>query len=260
MHKIIYKLVLIWVFVFSWQAGMIYADVIIKVRALNPLNTKETAVIYYPLPKEISKENILKQKITYSLDHSQDEEPLKTTFQISFDEEKGEYYIDDEIFLLPKEVVTLEVHVEDVWGIERAKIEELRDEVGGLLKAWEEGSPEVQSGEEAVAKEETKEFAVMMKLEILNGLDKILERQEKNQIINVGVERHIMAYEDNMDELRQVQQDIVLLANLIQFETQESKEGDLESDELLESETENSAEVQISDEDEVLEGDKNIEK
>lgn len=259
MRKITCKSILILLLAFAVQITAAHADVVIKVRALNPLNTKETAVINYPLPKEITKENILKQKITYSMDHSQDEEPPKTVFQISFDEAKGEYYIDDEIFLLPKEVVTLEVHVEDVWGIKKARIEELRDEVGGLLKVWEEEFSQAEVGEERDEEKETKEFAVMMKEEILSGLDKIIERQDKNKIINVGVERHITAYENNMDELRQVQQDIVLLANLIQFESQESEEKDFENSELSETEMGNSAEPQIPDENEVLEVDENIE-
>ena len=130
MRKTIVPLLFAGIIMACWQVSMVSADVVIKVRALNPLDTKETAVINYPLPKEISKENILKQKITYSLDHSQDEEPPKASFKISFDEIEGGYYIDDEVFLLPKEVVTLEVHVEDVWAIEKSQIAELRDSSG----------------------------------------------------------------------------------------------------------------------------------
>ena len=45
---------LIGLFMAGWQAGAACADVVIKVRALNPLDTKEKAVINYPLPKEVS--------------------------------------------------------------------------------------------------------------------------------------------------------------------------------------------------------------
>ena len=211
---------------FVWFAADAHADVVIKVRALNPLDTTETAPIQYPLPKEITEKDILKRVITYSLDHSEHEEPPKTEFNIEFDEEQGGYFIKDEVVLLPKEVVTLAVHVNDIWVIPTQQIEEMRGEVDGLLNDWEEqlkqGS-ETKTEEEKSKDEETKEFALMMKGEVLKGLDEIMARQEKNSIIAVGVERHITAYSDNIGDLRQIQQDIVLLANLIQYE------GDLEA-------------------------------
>lgn len=259
MRKSIWILILIGFIMAGRQTGMVCADVVIKVRALNPLDTKEKAVINYPLPKKISKENILKRKITYSMDHSEDEEPPKTNFRISFNENEGGYYIDDEVFLLPKEVVTLEVHVEDVWAIKESQIMELRDEVEGVLQAWEEELFEGEATEEQNGKEETREFALMMKEEILGGLDQIIERQKANKIINVGVERHIAAYEDNMDELRQVQQDIVLLTNLVQFEIQEGDGEDLGGSEPSGSEAQESVEPQISDENETADGEENIE-
>ena len=85
-----------------------------------------------------------------------------------------------------------------------------------------------------------------------------------NKIISVGVERHIVAYEDNMDELRQVQQDIVLLANLIQFEGSEEggedlTDGGLPEPEALEVEEPISTPgADIGDESELSEGGENI--
>lgn len=268
MVKMISKITFIAVIIFIWLAPIASAEVVIKVRALNPLDTKEIAVIRYPLPKEVSKENILKQKITYSMDHSEDEEPPKTSFKISYDEEKGEYYIDDEVLLFPKEVVTLEVHVEDVWVIEKSDIEKLRGQVDGLLEAWEKEISEEKLSADAGSdtdvdvktntditedKSETKEFALMMKEEILIGLNKIIERQDANEIIDVGVERHITAYKSSIDELRQVEQDIVLLANLIQFEGQESEEAELEGDETPNLEVQDGTELQVMDDNEVVE-------
>jgi len=224
MSRKLLVLVFTGIMIAGWTAAGACAEVVIKVRALNPLDTAETAVINYPLPKEISQEDILRQKITYSLDHSEDEEPPKSTFNVSFNEDEGEFFIDDEVYLLPKEVVTLEVHVQDVWTIETSQIDGLRQEVDGLLQLWEEEMAGETADEEKTKEEETRDFALMMKEEIIKGLDEILERQSKNRIIDVGVERHIAAYNDNIDKLRQVQQDIVLLANLIQFEGQELEE------------------------------------
>ena len=151
---------------------------------------------------------------------------------------------------------------------EKSKIEELRGEVDGLLKTWEEELPEAESTAEAEITEEqskedeTKEFALMMKEEILGGLDKIIERQDANEIIDVGVERHITAFKDSIDELRQVEQDIVLLANLIQFEGQEDEGGELEGDESLpdaEVQDIDTAEPQTIEENDIIEGDDNFE-
>ncbi len=221
MFKNFWVLIAAAAFVFFRPPGA-SADVVIKVRALNPLDTQEIAVVQYPLPKEISQEHILRQKITYSLDHSEDKEPPKSNFQISFDEESGGHYIDDEIPIAPKEVITLEVHVKDVWMIERTRIEGLKDDVDGLLAAWEEQMEDLSESVEG-QDVETKEFALTMKDEILNKLDTIVQRQEKSSIIKAGVERHIEAFENSMEDLRQVQQDMVLLANLIQFNAEESE-------------------------------------
>lgn len=221
MHKRAFLFVLIALTMLAGQASQAHADVVIKVRALNPLDTTETAVINYPLPREISQDNIRKKKITYSMDHSEDEEPPASSFQISVDESTGGLFIDDEVVLYPKEVVTLEVHVQDVWVIDPSRIRELQDEVEGLLTEWESeaGEPESGAEDEAAAKEqETKSFAVQMKGDILDALKEVLLKQEENSIIQAGVERHIEVYNENIEQLRQIQQDIVLLANLIQLE------------------------------------------
>jgi hypothetical protein len=112
------------------------AGVVIKVRALNPLDTQESVTIHYPLPQELTQEDILQRKITYSLDHSEDEEPPKSEFNVSYSEDEGAYFIDDEVTLLPREVVTLEVHVNDVWVIPVGRVQSLRDEVEKLFVGW----------------------------------------------------------------------------------------------------------------------------
>ena len=113
------------------------AGVVIKVRALNPLDTQESVTIHYPLPPEITQDYILRRKITYSLDHSEDEEPPKSEFNVSYSEEEGTYFIDDEVTLLPREVVTLEVHVKDIWVIPAERVQSLRQEVETLFVGWE---------------------------------------------------------------------------------------------------------------------------
>jgi len=213
-----------------------FSEVVIKVRALNPMNTKETAKIDYPLPHEIAEAHILKKKINYSMDHSEDEEPPKQEFNIVKDDKLGGFHVRDEIVLLPKEVVTLEVHVQDVWQVSLSKIEALKAEVDTILQEWEE---DVKASEnegadetEQASRDETREFALVMKKEIIDALDSIVSSQDKSKIIKVGVENHIAAFQENVEVLRQVQQDVVLLANLIQFdlEAEEAEEGEVTED------------------------------
>ena len=246
--RTMFRLVLcIGLVVTAGQVRLSEAGVVIKVRALNPLETRESVILHYPLPAEITQNDILKQRITYSLDHGADEEPPKSQFKVSYDEEEKVYFIDDEVTLLPREVVTLEVHVKDVWVIEEERIEALRREVEALFDQWalpeDEEAPEEESsrsnggmggegdepqGEEGKEAEwdadETKETALMMKGEILNSLDKILARQEENGILKVGVERHMAAYNDNIRDMLQVRQDIALLTELIQYGSPEADE------------------------------------
>jgi len=217
---------------FLWQGPPAEAGVVIKVRALNPLETEETVLINYPLPAEIGQGDILQRKITYSLDHSEDENPPKADFQVAYSEDEGIYFINDEVALLPREVATLEVHVRDVWMIEEERIETLRREVEGLFDAWAPGDaaqPAKEDGGEGNIEapveeigppddaydEETRQTALMMKEEIMAALDGILARQWENGILKVGVEGHIAAHNDNIKSLLQVRQDIALLTALV---------------------------------------------
>jgi hypothetical protein len=86
-----------------------------------------------------------------------------------------------------------------------------------------------------------------------------MQRQEASQIINVGVERHMAAYEDNMEELRQIQQDVVLLSNLIQFDTGENEVQGSEGSPLPEGEAQQLEEPQKTGQQEGVQDAENIE-
>ena len=92
-----------WLF-FSVLSSDTYANIIIKVRALNPLETEEIAAISYPLPEEMSPSDIVAKNITFSLPQEEDKEQ-KDTFNVEYVEEEGRYFIIDEVVLRPREVV-----------------------------------------------------------------------------------------------------------------------------------------------------------
>lgn len=233
-----------WALAAGWT-GESHAGVVIKVRALNPLAAEETAKVHYPLPAEIKETDILGQKVTFSLERPEEEEPRKTQLNFSVDEKTGGLYVDDKVVLSPKEVMTLEIDVRDVWVIAPEEIDGLRQEAIVLLEEWERREeaalaeeaeePEEkmeQSGEEAQQAQTEDEkarlsdeqaVALALKEEILNQLDEIVRRQEDCVIIKAGVERHISGYKENIAALRQVRQDIEMLANLLQLGGQEGQ-------------------------------------
>jgi hypothetical protein len=64
----------------------------------------------------------------------------------------------------------------------------------------------------------------MLQKEIFANLDRIAERQAKNSVLLVGVEKHMEAYYENMEGLSQVQTDVIILKNLLEPEEEEGEE------------------------------------
>ncbi len=199
----------------------VQAGVVLKVRAVNPLEKIVTELVRYPLPIGVKPEDIKDFKIEgYSKEASAEaivgedsqpplEEMLKPPappeYKISFDEEKKIFVIEVEVVFPPKGVVSLEIGIEEVWFVAESKIEALRDSVPELL----EGS---QTG-------------VSLREMIFRQLDEIIEKQGKSSVAQVGVEEHIKAYEKNIEILEQVEFDIGMLKGLIMEEQKEkSKE------------------------------------
>lgn len=176
-----------------------YADVVIKVRAINPLDTETTAPIKYPLPKAVKPEDII------SKSHD---------FKIRYDKKNGCYYIDHEIVLAPKEIVTLSVNVKDVWFIPEERIEALRGKVEEIVRphtataGMDDTDTRLPAGRQASVWWQLKE-------EILKQLDQVAASQKNNTVTKIGVEKHIKAYEENMKILSQVEQDIAMLKGLL---------------------------------------------
>jgi hypothetical protein len=220
------------------------AGIVIKVRALNPLETEETAKIRYPLPVEIKEADILGQKVTFSLEHAEEEKPRKTQLKFSADEKTGGVYVDDEVLLSAKEVMTLEVDVRDVWVVAPEEIDGLRQEATALLEKWGrretvldgDGQPagdpgEAREGAGEPEAEDEKAVALELKDEIFSQLDAVVERQERCAVIKAGVERHISGYKENIEALRQVRQDMEMLARLLGLDGEDKADQPVEAGE-----------------------------
>jgi len=208
---------------FSFSVFEADANIIIKVRALNPLENEEVAAIRYPLPPEITPSDIITKNIIFSLPQEETEEPRKSDFNVEYIEDEGRYFIVDEVVMGPREVVTLEAHVRDIWVIGEDRFSGIRKNVEDLIAQVAKEPPEGEEapGPEADGPDET---VTMLQEEISSQLDEIAGRQAKNAVILVGVEKHMEAYYENMESLTQVEADVAMLRNLLEPEEEKAEE------------------------------------
>ena len=189
----------------------------IKIRAINPLETETPALIRYPLPKEVTSEDIIAKRIKFSgrpaaeSGQKQEEEPagsqdvpqapapIPAEFEVKYDKKNKCYYVAHELTLAPKQIATLEVEVRDVWMIPPEQVDRIKARVQELLKKY----PQME------------ETAIRLKDEILRQLDEIRTTQDGSAAGRVGVEKHIQAHEKNAEALRQTQMDVKMLQNLL---------------------------------------------
>ena len=188
---------------FMFAASVCFANVIIKVRAVNPLDKNAVAPIHYFLPKEITPKDVVNHRVIFSESRSEEEIPEISEFEINYDETQGIYYVDQKIELLPKEIATLEVEVKDVWFIDENAILDLKEEVKNIEMLME--------------KDSSKKTDTVLDLrdEISNEINKISKKQKIFTINQVGVNKHIEVYRENIYSLDQLFLDVSMLKDLI---------------------------------------------
>ena len=157
------------------------AGIVLKIRAVNPLNIETTEPIKYYLPKGVKPEDIIN----------------KGDLLIMLDGTNGLYYLEKQMVLKPKEVVTLEVEIRDIWIISRDTIDGLMLEVNRLTR------------------KPLSNLISELKQGIIKNLNSVVYNQEQNTVAMAGGERHIQAYEDNIQVLKQAEIDLDALKNLI---------------------------------------------
>ena len=199
---------------FMGFAGAAEGAVVIKVRAINPLDEEAPVVIHYPLPGGITAEDVLGKRLVRSSSGS----GKPTDFQINFDEEENTYFVDHQMTLAPKEIVVLEIEADDVWTVPLETIDDLRGQAENLLKERPRGEGEEEFGPDPVA--------VKLKEEIFRQLEQILQAQEKSGITQAGVQGHIDAYQRNRGILQQVSMDMAMLRNIMMSAQETPEEGE----------------------------------
>ncbi|MBI5150392.1 MAG: hypothetical protein HZA28_06445 [Candidatus Omnitrophica bacterium] len=174
------------------------SSVVIKVRAINPLDEPSPVKIHYPLPEGVTPKDITAKRITRGKEPAQEAD-----FKVRLDKGTGTYFIDDKMTLEPKEIVVLAVEVRDVWTVAEDKVGQLYKEAEDLLRA------QAQQGREPTA------VAMNLKDEIFRQLRRVLTSQQESTIALVGVQAHIDAYKKNAETLRQAETDITMLQNML---------------------------------------------
>ncbi|MBI5024134.1 MAG: hypothetical protein HZC18_03940 [Candidatus Omnitrophica bacterium] len=186
--------------------------VVIKVRAINPLEEEAPVTIHYPLPAGLTPEDVLAKRVGRGKGPA-----VAGDFEINFDENEKVYFVDHLITLAPKEIVVLEVEAKDIWTVPQKTIDGLKKQAEDLLKARppseEFASPVSFVSEEAAAGPDP--VALKLKEEISRQLEEIVEAQKATAITQVGVQGHIEAYQKNRETLQQVGMDITMLRNML---------------------------------------------
>lgn len=171
------------------------AEVVLKIRAVNPLKKPADTLVKEYLPKGVTPNDIIN----------------KGSFKIAYDKAKDLYYAEQKLTLKPKEVLVLQVEVKDVWVISNDKIDALRTDAKKALAS-------------RPATMKSSKTADSLFAQINKTLDKVAARQPKNTITKVGVESHMEEYWKDVDSLKQVESDIKLIKLL--FEKKEPKKTD----------------------------------
>jgi len=140
-----------------------------------------TVPVKFYLPKEINPEDITE----------------KGNFKIGYDFEKSSYYIYQEVTLEPRETMTLEIGMNDIWVIPAQEIEGLRQQAQKLLAALKDSEYYNQ--------------AKMLADNIFSRLEQIAQKQNQS---GLTVEERISGHSANTATLKDVKKDVSTLEDL----------------------------------------------
>ncbi len=160
-----------------------FANIVVRAVVVNPSATQKRKVPFRSyLPKEIKPENIIDMG----------------ELEIAYDPKEGAYYVFKDFELEPKEVVTIEIEMEDVWKIPQAEISSLREETGKLTKV--------------LANTDYFERAAYLKNSIESKLNQV-EHSQSVQNPNPG--GYISDYRDNLKLIESVKADLAAAKSLV---------------------------------------------
>lgn len=160
-----------------------YAEAVkLKMIVANPSETEvKTVPVKFYVPKEIKPEDITN----------------RGKFEVGYDFEKSLYYVYQEVTLEPKESITLEIGMNDVWVIPAQEIEALRQQADKVLAALKDSEYYNQ--------------AKILTASVSSRLDAILQKQTQSDL---SVEERIFQYNADIAVLKDIKKDIAILEDL----------------------------------------------
>ncbi|MFH1360040.1 MAG: hypothetical protein ABIJ41_03270 [Candidatus Omnitrophota bacterium] len=168
-HTILAFFFMLSVFVFS---HVTYANIYINLVAVNasPDETK-TEPIKYPLPKEITPDNVVNSG----------------GLELDYDLDKSQYFLFGTVELQPKESKTIKIEVKDVWRITQEEVDILRTQI-------EENVSQLQGTDYQAS-------AGILGQNMIDKLDRILASQVN---YSDNIERRIEEYRANVDSIEKI--------------------------------------------------------
>jgi len=160
--------------------------IVLRIKAGNPIGTPQKVEIKSSLPPQVRTNDII------NLDG----------LELGYNIQSDVYFVHREVDLGPREVVTYDVEINDIWNIPPDELAAL-DRQAAALVAKLENRPEYET-------------AQSYRENMARALAQIVADQEANAI-GVGVQpaQHIRAHEMNMGRLKRVKKDMFLLENLV---------------------------------------------
>lgn len=158
----------------------------LKVSASNPSAFQEQTVsVKSYLPKGIRPENVLDAG----------------GLEIGYDVKKGQCYVHKELVLPPKESVSYNVVIDDIWLVDGEDLERQRNYTYKLR--------------DQLLRSDYAETAKAVAGEIEAGIQSVLDKQEENLIEKVAPIEHIGAYELNQETIARIKESIGVLESLV---------------------------------------------
>lgn len=173
---------------FSLPSVFAEGDVKIKILAMNPSTAQKIdSLVKQNLPPEIKPEDVLDS----------------AGMDIKFNADQGVYYVSKQVELEPKESLTIEVRVRNVWLVSEERLAKLRETVLNTSTA--------------LKKTKYEKTAQLLQ-------DKVSERIaaiEEEQARDIGIGKRIELYRSHLKQLDSIEKEVVSIRSLRQLESEE---------------------------------------
>ncbi len=165
-------------------------EVKIKILAMNPSpSQKIESLVRQNLPPEIKPEDVVDN----------------AGMEIKFNTDEGVYYVSKQVNLEPKEAVTIEVLVRNVWLVPEERLTRLRDTVSTTTKS--------------LAKTKYEKTAQLLQDKVSERIGTIEEEQGRN----IGIGKRIELYRSHLKQLDGIEKEVLSISALRELEGEQAE-------------------------------------